>query len=316
MVSRGERLRQVADDLDRAASPTQRDLRLHAIALDLRALARGISGDLGHRLHLFGAGALATIAGRRTADLGVHLRRAGDLLLEWEDEHAVSSILISLRELTHSLVESGSAAAAVEPPAPPAAAPPPPSPDDSLPIVPIESLLFDEPAPRRISVPSLELTAEQPVVPIASLAPEAEPPTAAPSPAALAGLAGSFTTYQRLTATLGRPAVASLDVLMVGTRIEPPARATSPPAAPAQAPSTSTTSPTAPTLSRLAGDTEDGPILDITTLCYRGRAALERAAVVRDQIRVARGAAAPRPEVDPLVEELLDLVELALVESV
>jgi hypothetical protein len=31
---------------------------------------------------------------------------------------------------------------------------------------------------------------------------------------------------------------------------------------------------------------------------------------------VARSAAAPRPEVEPLVEELLDLVELALVESV
>jgi hypothetical protein len=62
--------------------------------------------------------------------------------------------------------------------------------------------------------------------------------------------------------------------------------------------------------------TEEGPVIDITTLCYRGRAALERAAIVRDQIRVARVAAAPRPEVEPLVEELLDLVELALVESV
>ncbi|MFI5210037.1 MAG: hypothetical protein ACHQ2E_06295, partial [Gemmatimonadales bacterium] len=226
VISRGERLRQVADDLERASSPTQRDLRLHAIALDLRALARGITGDLGHRLHLFGAGALASIAGRRTADLGVHLRRAGDLLLEWNDEHAVSSILTSLRELTHSLVESASAPTVAESPgespAPPASAPPPPLADESLPIVPIETLLFEEPAPPHISVPSLELTTEQPIVPIASLAPEAESPVPQPSPASLAGLAGSFTTYQRLMATLGAPAVASLEVLMVGTRAEGP----------------------------------------------------------------------------------------------
>lgn len=313
VVSRGERLRQVADDLDRAATPTQRDLRLHAVALDLRALARGISGDLGHRLHLFGAGALASIAGRRTSDLGAHLRRAGDLLLEWNDEHAVSSILTSLRELTHSLMESGGAPAAVEATAPAAPTPPPLSADESLPIVPIESLLLEEEAPPRISVPSLELTAEQPIVPIEALAPEAESPAPDPSPAALTGLAGSFTTYQRLTATLGRPAVASLDVLMVGTRIEPAPRAALPQAAPA--PSV-LISPASPTLPAAPAMTEEGPVIDITILCYRGRAALERAAVVRDQIRIARGAAAPRPEVEPLVEELLDLVELALVESV
>ena len=315
VISRGERLRQVADDLERAASPTQRDLRLHAIALDLRALARGITGDLGHRLHLFGAGALASIAGRRTADLGVHLRRAGDLLLEWNDEHAVSSILTSLRELTHSLVESASAPtvaeSSVESLAPPA--PAPPLADESLPIVPIETLLFEEPAPPRISVPSLELTAEQPIVPIASLAPEAESPEPQASPA---GLAASFTTYQRLMATLGAPAVASLEVLMVGTRIEPLASITLPPTAPTPEPATSPTPPASPTIPPEIPAADQGPILDITILCYRGRAALERAAVVRDQIRVARSASAPRPEVEPLVEELLDLVELALVESV
>jgi hypothetical protein len=37
--------------------------------------------------------------------------------------------------------------------------------------------------------------------------------------------------------------------------------------------------------------------------------------VVRDQIRVARSAEATAGVVEPLVEELLDLVELALVES-
>jgi hypothetical protein len=180
-----------------------------------------------------------------------------------------------------------------------------------LPIVPIESLLFDEPAPRRISVPSLELTTETRIVPIEALAPEpAVAPVAAAAPPAkgeTSDLAGSFATYQRLVATLGRPPVASLEALMAGTRIEPVRRTAPVPAAVAP------TSPSFPTSPVAA---EESPILDITTLCYRGRAALERAAVVRDQIRMARSARAPSPEVEPLVEELLDLVELALVESV
>jgi hypothetical protein len=336
IVSRGERLRQVADDLERTASTTQRELRLHAIALDLRSLASGIAGDLGHRLHLFGAGALESIAGQRSADLGTHLRRAGDLLLEWRDEDPVTSILTTLAEMTHRLTQSTAAPASVElsipvqPAAPAPPAPAPPSPDDALPIVPIESLLFEEAAPARISVPSLELTAEQPVVPIEALAPEPE----AAAPMAVAeepgDLAGSFATYHRLVATLGRPPVASLEVLMAGTRIEPARRPTPAPApvthaAPATVPSvapTSPTPPTSPTSPTLAPSptpppaSDEGPIIDIAILCYRGRAALERAAMLRDQIRVARSAAAPRPEVEPLVEELLDLVELALVESV
>lgn len=319
IVSRGERLRQVADDLERTASTAQRELRLHAIALDLRSLASGIAGDLGHRLHLFGAGALASIAGQKTADLGAHLRRAGDLLLDWRDEDPVTSILTSLAEMTHRLTQSvaghapvaESTAAPDAPPAPPAQ--PPVSPDDTLPIVPIESLLFEEPAPARISVPSLELTAEQPVVPIEELAPEPEPAATAPVAEEAGDLAGSFATYHRLVATLGRPSVASLEVLMAGTRMEP-ARPPTPAPTPIPVP-VPLAIPAAPGISAPSA-LDEGPIIDIAILCYRGRAALERAAMLRDQIRVARGAAAPRPEVEPLVEELLDLVELALVESV
>jgi hypothetical protein len=44
----------------------------------------------------------------------------------------------------------------------------------------------------------------------------------------------------------------------------------------------------------------------VDALLYRGRAALDRAMEIRDQLR--RGSGAPAPE---LLEELYDLVELA-----
>lgn len=54
------------------------------------------------------------------------------------------------------------------------------------------------------------------------------------------------------------------------------------------------------------------PVVDITALCYRGRAALERAAEVRTEI-AARLERHPGLDAgDPLVRELLDLVPLAL----
>ena len=53
-------------------------------------------------------------------------------------------------------------------------------------------------------------------------------------------------------------------------------------------------------------------VVDITALCYRGRAALERAAEVRTEI-AARLQRHPGLDAgDPLIRELLDLVPLAL----
>jgi hypothetical protein len=52
----------------------------------------------------------------------------------------------------------------------------------------------------------------------------------------------------------------------------------------------------------------------IAELCYRGRAALNRAAEVRTQIHQARSDRAPAHTLEPLVEELIDLVGLALVD--
>jgi hypothetical protein len=54
--------------------------------------------------------------------------------------------------------------------------------------------------------------------------------------------------------------------------------------------------------------------VDIAALCYRGRSALTRAAAVRLEIREAMESHAAGAVLRPLVEELLDLVDLAQVE--
>lgn len=389
MVSRGERLRQVADDLEKAGSPAQRSLRLHMVAQDLRAIAVGITGDLGHRLHRFGRQVLSAISQGETGRLAPHLRRAGELLQGYDESAPAGHLLERLKDLTVAVLApappTGQVRAIVIPepvPAPrqPAAAavvvaPPAPArdPDLDLPIVPIESLLYDKVEAEAPPVP------EQPIVPIAELAPDLEPdfaldlpsdlaseytvpsaaiqakpkpvapttpvpaavsaPPAAPAPVAApaaeadaADLAGSFLTYGRLIAQLGL-ANPSLELLFKGTpsAARPAAAAAAPAAAPvvaapiAAAPTVRPAPPepvaavkaivpvvSAPPAARPEPEID---VVEIATLCYRGRGALERAAVVRDQIRVARSAEATAGVVEPLVEELLDLVELALVES-
>ena len=60
--------------------------------------------------------------------------------------------------------------------------------------------------------------------------------------------------------------------------------------------------------------TEDAPV-PIEMLCYRGQAALERANVLRHQITAQLDRDATLQSLQPLLQELLDLVPLALAES-
>jgi hypothetical protein len=72
--------------------------------------------------------------------------------------------------------------------------------------------------------------------------------------------------------------------------------------------------PTSPTFTTLLGGTLEEAPVPIGSLCYRGHAALERANAVRDQIAVQLGQAASLQSIQPLLQELLDLVPLALAE--
>jgi hypothetical protein len=118
------------------------------------------------------------------------------------------------------------------------------------------------------------------VVPIQSLAPDAPKPPAVQEPSP-AGLELSFRTLERLVRA-GAPTTPSFAAAVSsGGRDEV---------------------------------TSEPPVA-ITTLCYRGHAALERAEAVRQQITAELGRNASMATLRPLLQELLDLVPLALAEQ-
>jgi chemotaxis protein histidine kinase CheA len=72
---------------------------------------------------------------------------------------------------------------------------------------------------------------------------------------------------------------------------------------------------TTPSLDALLGRTPEQPAVAIDTLCYRGHAALERAVIVRHQIAAELNRDASLDSLQPLLQELLDLVPLALADA-
>jgi hypothetical protein len=148
----------------------------------------------------------------------------------------------------------------------------------------------EEAAGEPVPIESLVYQPEPEIVPVESLAPD-QPPAAGPSAgAAPSGLEVSFQTYGRLVKSRA-PTTSSLDTLLGGggkTRA-----AVAAPAAPAA----------------------EEPAVPIGSLCYRGQAALERANVVRQELAAKLGHDASLESLQPLLQELLDLVPLALAES-
>jgi hypothetical protein len=141
----------------------------------------------------------------------------------------------------------------------------------------------DEPPGEPVPIESLGFDSEIGIVPVESLAPE-RPAAEEPE-----GLELSFKTFGRLTRERGT-ATPSLDVLI--------GRAASPPS----------------TLPRPVTAPEELAVA-IDTLCYRGHAALERALAVRHQITAELTRDASLESLQPLLQELLDLVPLALVDT-
>jgi hypothetical protein len=137
-----------------------------------------------------------------------------------------------------------------------------------------------EPSKEPVPIESLIYQPEPEVVPVESLAPDspAQPaPVSAPS-----GLETSFRTFGRLVKEKA-PTTSSLHALLGGGE-------------------KSAKSPEEPTVA-------------IESLCYRGQAALERANVVRRQLADELSRDASLESLQPLLQELLDLVPLALAES-
>jgi hypothetical protein len=134
---------------------------------------------------------------------------------------------------------------------------------------------------------------ESEIVPIESLAPD-EPEEPGVLVAAHDGwdLAASYTSYEAL---LAGPATSAPPAARAAAFAAPAAAAASP-------------RPTEPPSRRGA----EPDVVDIGDLLYRGRTALERADQLRRVLRSAVSSDQPMSAIRPLVDELLDLVELAM----
>ena len=187
LVSHGEHLRQAADSLERAPSPTQRELRAHTLAGTFRALGGAGGGAVADRVAEFAQAArdavTSGIAVNQSTLFAVELRRAGEILSRsggGGDEATLASELAAVTAAVRALA-------------------------GGAPVVPIESLA---PAPR-VSAPRVSASRIS--------APVAAPPPAAPADDVVpesADLVGSWATYQRMAAP-GFGA-ASLEALLKG----------------------------------------------------------------------------------------------------
>src|SRR6266850_817061 len=139
LVSHGEHLRQAADSLERAPSPTQRELRAHTLAGTFRALGGAGGGVVAERVAEFAQAARDAvsrgIAVNQAAVFAGELRRAGEILSRSGagDEAALAAelaaVTAAVRALGGTPPPAGRPAAPIVPnESPPPASPPPPPP--------------------------------------------------------------------------------------------------------------------------------------------------------------------------------------------
>ena len=326
VVSRGEHLCQAADEITEATTATQRDLRLHVLVGDLKTLGNGLPSGLDIAVESFGVAARAAVArgaaARESGSFAGLIRDAGVRLRTFNEVTQPASLIQAFEELIARLDLLATPAGAVPRAVPPAVQPvvPPvlvqperpeavPEPelaepaavavDDESDVVPIESLAPDEPEEAPLPEPAVLVAEPEEEV----VEPELE---TVPAPAAVAAVATAATGFSDwdLAASYGR-----FEELVAGEFVAARAAAVVVVEAPARAPAPEM-KPPAPA----AAPVVEPAVIEIGELCYRGRSALERADVVRREIRFALAISSPQNAIQPLVDELLDLVELALVD--
>ena len=274
LVSHGEHLRLAADQLERAQSSAQRELRAGTLAATFRALSAAGGGLLQEAVARFAAAARQAVgrdaASKQTGEFAAQLREAGVALSELDDANEGPTVerLGAITSVMYTLPSEGEPAAAAA----------------ATPEAPTEGALSRPPADSVAVAP--------PVAPVFEPAPEPQPVVTPPRPPAQAAprsgvgeetpdLPGSWVRYQRYTDTLGL-GEPSLDELLAG-----------PPADPTAAPA-------------------EEVVIPIAQLCYSGEAALRCAVSLRTRIRTALKAGQDSADLRDLIEEALDLVELGL----
>jgi hypothetical protein len=280
LVSQGEHLCQSADLIEGASSAIQRDLRLYNLLGTLRSAGISGSDPVAGALGIFARSArealAAGVATHSLPALVTQLRDAGRLLRSMVDTDDRMLVSRRLLDVAHQLDELRTTA-------------------ESGPVVPIESLGYDGEkdvvpieslAPDEEVLPIETLAPDEEVVPIESLTLKAEPMTAPHAASSQpTGLEASFRTLSRLVRDQV-PSTPAFRALLSGS-VER---------------STNSVTPA-----------EETPV-PIATLCYRGQAALRRADAVRQEIASQLTRDATLESLQPLLQELLDLVPLALAE--
>lgn len=326
LVSHGEHLGQAANDLDAARSRTEQDLRLIGLIGSLRVLARA-QETAGGGLAGFAEAARDAIASGHAreapAAFAAALRQAGALLRGSSDARDNAAVVTAWRQCTLSLTPAALAPEPAHAPvaaAPAAAAPSVEEEVSDSDLVASLSAYHEMFVTRWSEQPSIEglLGAlrqgggeagesgeggegeerDDRVVPIESLAPIA--PIApvvedeiVPIESLAPDVGGERGEGARVATTEDRVVpVESLAPIVPGGPVAPVAAIGS-------------IAPIAPIAS-------EPDVVPVSSLLYRGRSALERASDVRRDLATHLDARADWSTVRPLVEELLDLVPLAL----
>ena len=273
LVSQGERLCEVADELERAETTTLRDLRLYSTVAALRPLETAVGDLVPASLGAFAGAARELISqggvARNPEEFADCVRQVGGVLRgissSASGSHQTSELIETLSQRLHKM------GAPVFRPVYP------------TPVPPVERPVEPEPVSRRaesgvVAIETL-LVVETLLVEEPRHSAPVQPP-AAPQPAMdEPGLVGSYMTLTRLLAERGL-GPASLDELLAGP------------------------APVA------AARESDAAVVDIGLLCYRGASARERAAAVRRELDEILGSN-QLTRVRPLIDELVDLVSLA-----
>jgi hypothetical protein len=339
LVSQGEHFALTADLVGGAANATERDLRLYGLAVALRPLGRAEGDQAVVALARLARAAGTYIAsGAAAADpsgFSAVLREAGVLLRGAAEPAAHERLGSALDALGARLrgdaapipqestkARGGTEArrareAAVVPPAPDAAGPAPHS-DARAPAADIRSLAPSASPAAIVDIESLAYDGEsaivdaRPIVAIESLAPDTDTAAGEAAVVPIESLAPDATTaaerdddelspferaFRRYRALAGSapaapPPLGELLRARAVARVLEPARAAERPLVPAAS--------------------EGEPAVDIASLCYRGRGALARAVEVRHVITEQLGRGVRPDAMQQLLDELLDLVPLAL----
>lgn len=330
VVARGEHLCQAADEILQATSTSQRDLRLHLLLRDLRTLGPGMPAGLDVAVEAFAVAARAAVSRGVAAEDPTRfaglIREAGTRLRGFSEVTQPATLVHVFRELVADMEELRPVPTRPQPAVGgPQHAPPPSVPvtarSAALPveaetaIVPIEALAPDEVvgieelAPDQTEIVPIEDLA--PVEPEAVVAKATEVLVTAGSGNGEWDLAASFSSYEALVRGAAKLAAAKAAQVL-------PAPAPAPIAAPAPIPAPRPFAPRAPLpaaapLTPVPAPVQpELPVVDISDLLYHGRSALLRADQVRLVLRSAIAGTDSVKAIRPLVDELLDLVELAI----